>query len=76
MKLLLYTGPDCHLCELAKKELALLPEGSVEVELKNIKDNINWYHFYAMRIPVLQREDDNSELNWPFTMEEIRDFIE
>ena len=75
MKLFLYTGPDCHLCELAKRELAELREKQIKIVYRNVKNHSDWYHKYAVRIPVLQREDNHSELNWPFSVDEIRDFI-
>ena len=30
---------------------------------------------YGTRIPVLHRQDTKAELNWPFTEDDIRDFL-
>lgn len=76
MNLVLYTGPDCHLCDLAKRELEILNNLSIDVELINIRKNTEHYHLYATRIPVLQRKDNSQELGWPFSAEQIRSFIE
>lgn len=76
MNLVLYTGPQCHLCDLAMRELEILNNLSIEVELINIRESTEHYHLYATRIPVLQRTDNRQELGWPFNAEQIRSFIQ
>lgn len=76
MKLTLYTGPECHLCDLAKDELALIDDPCLEVNTKNIREDTHLYHLYAVRIPVLKRHDNDEELNWPFSHHELRRFIQ
>lgn len=76
MKLVLYTGPDCHLCELAKQELALVDAPELELQVLNIRDDSKVYHLYAMRIPVLKRQDNEGELGWPFSHLDIARFIQ
>lgn len=74
MNLILFTGPDCHLCQLAKEQLAAISD--VHVITQNVREDTNLYHRYAMQIPVLKREDTNQELNWPFCENDIRSFIQ
>nr|WP_297349168.1 glutaredoxin family protein [uncultured Glaciecola sp.] len=95
MKLILYTGPNCSLCDLAidiidkfsvlnaettnESTFQHSPSGSqlerVELEMINIRDSAGLYHLYASRIPVLKKTDDESELGWPFTLEDVIEFL-
>ncbi len=96
MKLILYTGPNCSLCDLAidiidkfnvlnaetttESTFQHSPSGSqlerVELEIINIRDSTELYHLYASRIPVLKKTDDESELGWPFTLEDLIEFLQ
>jgi hypothetical protein len=96
VKLILYTGPNCCLCDLAidiidkfnvqnadptiKSTFQHSPSGSqlesVELEMINIRDSAGLYHLYASRIPVLKKADDESELGWPFTLEDLIEFLQ
>jgi Glutaredoxin-like domain (DUF836) len=73
-QLILYSTSHCHLCDLAE---ALLAEFAQLIELKivEIADDDDLLARYGTRIPVLQRPDTSSELNWPFTAADIRDFL-
>jgi hypothetical protein len=95
VKLILYTGPNCSLCDLAidiidkfnvlnaettnESTFQHSPSGSqlerVELEMINIRDSAGLYHLYASRIPVLKKTDDESELGWPFTLEDVIEFL-
>lgn len=71
-----YTGKHCHLCDLADALLAQLPRGAVgEVNKVDIATDHQAYHLYAVRIPVLKREDNHNELGWPFTLEALEEFL-
>ena len=79
MKVVLYTGPHCSLCD---KALALIDELKMDVELEkiNIRDSADLYHLYGARIPVVKRNDmqttqSNSDLGWPFTLEQLRAYL-
>jgi hypothetical protein len=96
VKLILYTGPNCCLCDLAtdiidkfnepnaeasnESTFQHSPSGSqlekVELEMVNIKGSAGLYHLYASRIPVLKKTDNESELAWPFTLEDLIEFLQ
>ncbi len=72
VELRLYSTPGCHLCELA---LALLAEvrraypdtlPDIEVCEIDIAQDDALMARYGVRIPVLQRCNDDAELYWPF----------
>lgn len=72
-EVVLYTRPDCHLCELAAQMLqdcgATWFEVDIETDLELIRK-------YGIRIPVLYRADVDRELFWPFSEEAVADFLE
>ena len=79
MKIVLYTGPHCSLCD---KALALINELKMDVEVEkiNIRDSVDLYHLYGSRIPVVKRKDmqvtqSNDDLAWPFTLEQLRAYL-
>lgn len=76
MNIAFYTGPNCCLCHDAE---ALLEQTGQYRQLcvtkHNIRDNSEHYHLYALRIPVLKRQDSGAELGWPFTLNELELFL-
>ena len=71
--LYLYSTSHCHLCELAQ---ALLTKLNVETfTIVEIADNDQLLLEYGTRIPVLKRENRNTELDWPFTSADIALFL-
>lgn len=69
MNLTLFSTDGCHLCDQA---WSLLEQTGLS-NTTNIEDIINneqWLAAYAVRIPVLRRED-GAELGWPFTAADI-----
>ena len=62
MKIAFFTGPQCCLCDDAD-------------ELVRQSSMYEHYHLYAVRIPVLKREDNGAELGWPFTLDELELFL-
>lgn len=97
VKIVLYTGPHCSLCDLAVdiieqfnalhtntsalNETAFQPSQTgiiserVDLEKINIRDSADLYHLYGARIPVLKREKTDSELGWPFTLDDLIEFL-
>ena len=97
VKIVLYTGPHCSLCDLAvdiveqfnalytntstTNEPAFQPSPTdiiserVELEKVNIRDSADLYHLYGARIPVLKIEKSDSELGWPFTLDDLIEFL-
>jgi hypothetical protein len=69
----LYSTSHCHLCDDAThilNKLSIYPFNIVE-----ITDNEQLLSTYGTRIPVLQREDNNAELNWPFSTQDVVNFL-
>ena len=74
-KLTLFSGTDCHLCELAKTMLsAELTDDSHLTEI-NVKTERQYYHQYGARIPVLRNEQSGEELGWPFDESQLKEFL-
>ena len=70
--LILYSTLGCHLCEEAKTLLKpLLAEGDWQLQQVDIADNNDLMKTYGIRIPVLAIPAFGSELDWPFTAEDI-----
>ncbi|MFW5451185.1 MAG: glutaredoxin family protein [Methylophagaceae bacterium] len=71
ISLTLYTTIGCHLCELADTLLnELSNQHNVVVEAIEIGDDDELVTRYGTIIPVV-RFADNSELNWPFTLQDL-----
>ena len=71
--LTLYSTSHCHLCDNAiaiLNELAIYPFTIVE-----ITDSEPFLISYGTKIPVLRREDNKAELNWPFNAQEVVQFL-
>ena len=45
------------------------------LEKVDISKDHQAYHLYAVRIPVLKRTDDQSELGWPFDLTQLETFL-
>ncbi len=69
--LTLYSTSACHLCELAAGLLEQVGEDFCEVD---ISESDALFARYGLTIPVL-RTEDGRELNWPFTAEDLREFL-
>lgn len=74
-QLTLYGTQACHLCEQASSLLALLAGNGVHVREQDITDSEALLARYQLRIPVLRREDTGAELDWPFTLSELLDWL-
>jgi hypothetical protein len=70
----LYSTSHCHLCDLAHA-LLLNFSDKVTLEIVDIADDETLLDKYSLRIPVLQRQDTEAELNWPFTTTQIKKFV-
>ena len=69
----LYTRPDCHLCELAAQ---MLEQCNVNWYRVDIESDLELIRKYGNHIPVLYRPDLDRELYWPFTEETVSAFVE
>lgn len=84
MKVILYTGPHCELCEHAIAIIEQL-ETPVHIEKVNIRDSVELYHLYGARIPVIKKVDvvsaqnanniPSNELGWPFSLTQLKAFL-
>lgn len=71
-QLVLYTTSQCHLCEQALALLINLKEQyAINWLTQEISDDDDLIEKYGIRIPVIQRIDNQAELNWPFTLDDI-----
>ena len=58
MRIVLYSKPECHLCDDVKADLqALQPEVGFALEERNIEDDAGEFERYRYLIPVLDIED-------------------
>ena len=74
--LIIYSGPNCHLCEQAKAILyPLLSEKRWELLEVNIQENESLKEKYAIRIPVVALPNGD-EKGWPFTAGQIGRMID
>ena len=72
----LYTTAHCHLCEQAESLLAELAKYfDLQWSAIEIADDASLLNLYEIKIPVLKRLDNNDEICWPFTLNEIMQFI-
>jgi hypothetical protein len=78
-RFLIYGTLGCHLCELAEVQLstvmAQLP-AAIEIECIDIADSDELVDRYGVRIPVLRRERDHAELDWPFADAVLLEFLQ
>lgn len=72
----LFTTQGCHLCEDA---LLLLQQAQGELDfdisLVEIAESEALVESYALRIPVLKKSTDASELGWPFDLSALKAFL-
>ncbi|MDX1590145.1 MAG: glutaredoxin family protein [Oleiphilaceae bacterium] len=66
----------CELCEKAEAVLMATPiEDPIPVDVVDIAESQELVDRYGTRIPVLRRESDGAELNWPFTEADVVRFV-
>jgi hypothetical protein len=71
--LILYQRDYCHLCDLA---LAVLAEARApDFDSVWVDDSDVLEQRYGTRVPVLRDEARGRELNWPFDVAAVREFL-
>lgn len=70
ISLTVYTTAGCHLCDQAFDLLKQLDQKNLNIVTIDIATNDKLVDHYGTAIPVI-KFSDNSELNWPFTLEEL-----
>lgn len=53
MKIILYSKPGCHLCEGLEEKLHSITEIKLDIEIRDINTNNQWWQMYQYEIPVL-----------------------
>ncbi|MFN2360826.1 MAG: glutaredoxin family protein [Marinobacter sp.] len=76
MELIFYTTSQCQLCELAEALLVNTPmPAPIPVDAVDIAQSEQLVERYGTRIPVLHRNDTGEELDWPFTRDQLLNFL-
>jgi Glutaredoxin-like domain (DUF836) len=70
--LYLYGTSSCHLCEEAA---ALLQSLRLDWSEVDITEDTQLMQRYGLKIPILYRTDNQTELCWPFSSNDILVFI-
>ncbi len=81
MKVNFYTTVGCHLCEEALVLLHALQEqlqeqdGPLQISEVDIADSEALMAEYGVRIPVITSDSSTGEIGWPFSLEELKQFL-
>jgi hypothetical protein len=65
-----YTKYGCSLCDEGLSILRGFAE--IDVRIVDVEEDIEKYHDYLLRIPVISYDNGDKELAWPFNYEDIR----
>jgi len=75
-RLLLYGTLGCHLCDQAAAVLATwMAPPALAIEQVDIADHESLFERYGIRIPVLADPAMGWELDWPFTLDDVREAL-
>ena len=69
---ILYHTDACHLCDLAAD---LLQQAQVSYSAQDICYNESLAACYGTRIPVIKKETSGAELDWPFDLKALQEFL-
>lgn len=73
----LYTTLGCHLCEEAKAlAWPVLEHYGYRLQEVEISDTSQLMDLYALRIPVLAKTELADGLGWPFSQQQLADYLE
>jgi Glutaredoxin-like domain (DUF836) len=61
MDLILYSKVGCHLCEGLQEKLAAITDLDIQLEIREITTNPDWFDRYQYEIPVLYLQVDGVE---------------
>jgi Glutaredoxin-like domain (DUF836) len=65
MHLILYSKVGCHLCEGLQEKLAQITDLDLQLEIREITTNPDWFDRYQYEIPVLCLKVDGEEKTIP-----------
>ncbi|WP_232819311.1 glutaredoxin family protein [Saccharospirillum mangrovi] len=72
-RLTLYSTAGCHLCEQAE---ALLQALALRWEVVDIASSDALIDQYGVRIPVLKAGGTDTDLGWPFTADDVQQYLQ
>lgn len=75
VSLTLFGTTACHLCEECLLLTRPLEGNGIRVHQIDIVDDLQSLERYQLRIPVLRRDDTGAELDWPFGLPELMDWL-
>ena len=73
--LVLYSTLGCHLCEQALEMVTPSLASHYQIKQVDIVDSEELMARYAVRIPVIVRQDSLAEIDWPFDQQEFLAFL-
>ena len=78
MKVKLYTTLGCHLCEEALELLKQLQATGLKFEISEVEiaDSDELVSAFGVRIPVVTSDNSVGDIGWPFTIEELKAFLD
>ena len=56
MKLILYSKPNCHLCEGLQEKLEQIKTINIDLEIRDITNREDWFETYQYEVPVLYQK--------------------
>ena len=65
MHLILYSKVGCHLCEGLQEKLAQITDLDIQLEIREITTNPDWFDRYQYEIPVLCLLSNGNEQTIP-----------
>ena len=72
LELVLYSTTHCHLCEKAQTSLMnLTNQYDIIWTIIEIVTDEKLLERYGVKIPVIKRADNDNEICWPFTPDDI-----
>lgn len=75
-QLILFTTSHCHLCERAEAILTdLKVKHAISWHAIEISNDDHLTDIYGIRIPVIKCINNQTELNWPFSADDILKLI-
>lgn len=77
MKVNFYTTVGCHLCDEALVLLHALQEQDRPLQISevDIADSVALMAEYGDRIPVITSDSSAGDIGWPFSLEELKQFL-
>jgi hypothetical protein len=74
-QLVLYSRPECHLCEELLEQLGPMLEPTDKVRIVDIDGDIGLERRYGLRIPVLTTEDGLELSSYPFDRDRVANYL-